>query len=378
MGAAAMMWKRVIRTLLAAACALPFTALAGGSCDFTPALTRFDALLMRNGLPGGAVLVGTRQGLLIEQYRGSYGAQTVVAIASGSKLASAVRMLQLADQGRLPLDARVGAWLPQFADARAAMSVAQLFSHTSGYGNDSAAAEITDRSLSLAQAVDRIASGRPLAPGYSVGGQFAYGGVSMHIAGRMAELASGQDWQLGWQQALGMPLGISSIDWQGFGPTANYMIAGGARSNLRDYGALLHLLLNEGRGNGRRLLSRDAVFELWRDRVGTLPVIDPPPTASAPIRYSLGAWIVDRAPSRPPLIHSLGAFGFMPWVDFEAGLFGVFMIRGLPGINGDAYPVYLQMIEDLRSARLGQGCSETLRFEEIFADEFEGSGPPGH
>jgi CubicO group peptidase (beta-lactamase class C family) len=356
-----------------AAALMASLAHAGGSCDYTPAQTRFEQLLAQQSLPGGAVLVGTRQGLLLEQYRGSYGPQTVVAIASASKLASAIRMVQLADQGQLPLSSQAGDWLPQFADDRAAMSVEQLFSHTSGYGNDSAAPEITDRSLTLADAVDLIACCRPLAPGYTVGGQFAYGGVSMHIAGRMAELASGQEWQLGWQQGLGAPLGIGSIDWQAFGATSNYMIAGGARSNLRDYGALMHLLLNEGRGNGVRLLSRDAVFEFWRDRVGALPVIDPPPTAAQPIRYSLGAWIVDREAGRPPLIHSLGAFGFMPWIDFDAGLFGVFMIRGLPGINGDAYPVYLQMIEDLRSATAGGGCPETERYQEIFVDGLEGN-----
>lgn len=350
------------------------TADAGGSCDYTPALNRFDQLLSDQSLPGGAVLVGTRQGLLVEEYRGSYGPQTVVAIASASKLASAIRLVQLADHGSLPLDSPVGDWLPQFADTRASMTIEQLFSHTSGYGNDSGAPEITDRSLSLAESVELIACCRPLAQGYAVGEQFAYGGVSMHIAGRMAELAGGQDWQLGWQQKLGGPLGITRIDWQAFGATTNYMIAGGARSNLRDYGALTHLLLNEGRGNGVRLLSRDAVFEFWRDRVGALPVIDPPPTATQPIRYSLGAWIVDREPGRPPLIHSLGAFGFMPWVDFEAGLFGVFMIRGLPGINGEAYPVYMQMIEDLRDATAAGSCQEFERFDEVFVDGLEGGG----
>jgi len=348
---------------------------AGGSCNYSPALARFEQLLSEQSLPGGAVLVGTRQGLLVEQYRGNYGPQTVVAIASASKLASAIRLVQLADRGSLSLDSRAGDWLPPFADARASMTVEQLFSHTSGYGNDSAAPEITDRSLSLAESVDLIGCCRPLAQGYTVGGQFAYGGVSMHIAGRMAELASGQDWQLGWQQALGAPLGIASIDWQAFGATTNYMIAGGARSNLRDFGALLHLLLNEGRSRGVRLLSRDAVFEFWQDRVGTLPVIDPPPSAQSPIRYGLGSWIVDRAPSRRPLIHSLGAFGFMPWVDFEAGLFGVFMIRGLPGINDDAYPVYLRMIEDLRTATDGGDCAESERFGEIFVDGLEGGNP---
>lgn len=351
---------------------------AGSTCVFDASVQRFETLRLRESLPGGAMLLGTRQGLLLEHYGGSYGPETTVALASASKLLSAVRILQLADRGVLDLDAPIGAHLPEFTGEKAGMTLDQLFSHTSGYGNDSAAPEITDRSISLAEAVQQIACCRDFPAGYTVGGQFAYGGVSMHIGGRVAEVATAQDWQLGWQQALGAPLGIDSIDWQAFGPTTNYMIAGGARSDLRDYGAVLHLLLNEGvASSGRRLLSRDNVFELWRDRIGTLPVIDPPPTAEPPVRYGLGSWFVPQRPAdRPPLIHSLGAFGFMPWVDFEAGLFGVFMLRGLPGINTRLLPEYEALLVELRAAAGAPGCAEFERFDGVYSDTFEGSGPP--
>ncbi|MFY8134113.1 MAG: serine hydrolase domain-containing protein [Aquimonas sp.] len=353
-------------------------AQQGPGCDFGPSLQRFEAMRQREGLPGAALLLGSRQGLLLEHYTGSYSAQTVVAIASASKLLSAVRILQLSDHGVLDLDAPIGPLLPEFSGDKAGMTLDQLFSHTSGYGNDSGAPEITDRSISLAEAVQQIACCRDFPAGYSVGGQFAYGGVSMHIGGRAAEVASGQDWQQGWQQALGTPLGIRSIDWQAFGATTNYMIAGGARSNLRDYGAVLHLLTNEGvAGSGVRLLSRDSVFELWRDRVAELPVIDPPPTAEPPIRYGLGSWFLpQRPPTRPPLIHSLGAFGFMPWIDFEAGLFGVFMVRGLPGINTRLISDYEALFVELRTAAETPGCSEFERFDVVFADDLEGEGRP--
>jgi CubicO group peptidase (beta-lactamase class C family) len=353
------------------------TAEAAGSCEFQPALSRFDQLLASEGLPGGAVLIGTRQGVLLERYAGTYNANTVVAIASASKLASAIRIAQLIDRGVLDAEAPVSELLPQFTGEKAEMTLLQLFSHTSGYGNDSAAPEITDRSISLAEAVDQIACCRDFPTGYGVGQQFAYGGVSMHIGGRMAEVATGEDWQTSWQRELGAPLGISGIDWEAFGATTNYMIAGGARSNLTDYGRLVHLLLNEGWANGQRLLSRDAVFGFWQDRVGSLPVIDPPPTVTLPVRYGLGSWIDgSRNVPRPPLIHSLGAFGYFPWVDFEAGLYGVFMIRGLPGINTRALPVYLNMVADIRSEIAANSCVEIERFNDVFSDGLEGQGAP--
>jgi CubicO group peptidase (beta-lactamase class C family) len=364
--------------MLMATSAAVAASTQGQTCDFSASLQRFEALRVREGLPGGALLLGTRQGLLLEHYFGSYGASTVVPIASASKLLSGVRILQLVDQGQLDFDEPIGTLLPEFAGARASMNLAQLFAHTSGFGNDSGAPEITDRSITLAQAVQQISCCREFPTGFTVGGQFAYGGVSMHIGGRAAEVATGVDWELGWQQALGAPLGITSIDWQAFGTTRNYMIAGGARSNLRDYGAVLHLLVNEGvAASGERLLSRDASFRLWLDQVGELPVIDPPPTAQAPVRYGLGSWFIPQRPAnRPPLIHSLGAFGFMPWIDYEAGLFGVFMVRGLPGINTRIIADYEALWEELRAAAAAPDCAESTLFNGVFADGMEGAGSP--
>jgi hypothetical protein len=145
-------------------------AQQGPGCDFGTSLQRFEAMRQREGLPGAALLLGSRQGLLLEHYTGSYSAQTVVAIASASKLLSAVRILQLSDHGVLDLDAPIGPLLPEFSGDKAGMTLDQLFSHTSGYGNDSGAPEITDRSISLAEAVQQIACCRDFPAGYSVGG----------------------------------------------------------------------------------------------------------------------------------------------------------------------------------------------------------------
>lgn len=361
---------------VALALVLPLPA-RGAPCDFAGVGAAYQAFITRESLPGGAILIGTRQGLLHERYFGTYDAQTVVAIASASKLASAIRIAQLIDLGRIDPEAPVSAYLPAFTGIKGTMTMRQLFSHTSGFGNDSAAPVLLDDSLTLAQAVDQIACCHDFPAGYSVGGQFAYGGISMHIGGRVAEVVSLQDWEAGWQARLGAPLGITSIDWQGLGPTENYMIAGSARSNLRDYGRLLHLLLNEGRANGQRLLSRDAVFRFWQDNVGNLPVIDPPPTASSPVLYGMGSWLDNTRPlADRPLIHSLGAFGFFPWVDFREGLYGIFMIRGQPGINTRGFDLYLNMLQAIRNEVGNSQCELVETVDDIFAEGLEGNGAP--
>lgn len=358
---------------LFAACALLAAAGAQAqACTFADARLRFAQLLQDEGLPGGALLIGNRQGILHESYLGSYGPATVVPIASGSKLVSGVRILQLIDGGALDADAPVSTVLPQFTGDKAAMTVAQMFSHTAGYGDDSGDPLVFDRTITLAEAVDEIACCRPLPAGYTVGGQFSYGGVSMHIAGRMAEVATGLDWQAGWQAQLGAPLGITTIDWQAFGANTNYPIAGGARSSLRDMGRLLHLLANDGRSNNHRLLSPGAARRLLDDGAAGLPVAYAPPNVTAPVRYGIGAWIDGvGGPARPQLVHSLGAFGFMPWVDFGREVFGVFMIRGFGAINSAAIPAYRGMFAAIEAELDGRACGPVERFDEVFVDEFE-------
>lgn len=295
-------------------------------CTFTDARQRFHAVITNQNLPGGGLLVGDRFGIRTEQYLGSYNASTVIPIASASKLLGAVRILQLVDRGAVGLDVPVSIYLLQFTGDKGTMTLRQMFSHTAGYGDDSFTPALTNPNLTLAEAVNQIACCRPLNAGYTVGGQFSYGGVSMHIGGRVAEVRGGGDWQTQWQAELGAPLGITTIDWRGFGPSTNYGIAATGRSSLTDYGRVLAMLSNGGRGNGVQIMRRRAVAELELDRVGNLPVAYAPPSATAPVRYGLGSWHDNlRQPPQRPLIHSLGGAGFFPWLDFQRGEWGVFI-----------------------------------------------------
>lgn len=341
-------------------------------CNFDGARLQLLELTQQVDVPGAAMLIGGRQGIYAESYLGSYSAETVVPVASASKLLSATRILQASERGEVDMDAPVSTYLPEFSGEKGTMTVRQMFSHTAGYGDDTDAAILSVPNITLAQAVAQIACCRPLNDGYTVGGQFSYGGVSMHIAGRVIEVVEGGDWQALWQDELGTPLGTTTIDWQGLGPTQNYRIAGGARSNLRDYAKVLHMLANHGRGNDQRSLRASTIGELWNDNVGDLPVAYAPANVAPPVRYSLGAWLYnDRPLDAPPLIHSLGAFGFFPWVDFQREIYGVFMIQGSTGINNIAVPVYDAMLESIKTTVDTNACTPIEWTDEIFFGEFE-------
>jgi len=365
-------------TAFVAALAAHISGSAAQTCSFAPVEARFTQLLADAQLPGGAVLIGSPSGIYLERYFGSYNAATRIPIASASKLLSGVRLMQLADRAQLNLDAPLASYLPQFTGLKGTMTVRQMFSHTSGYGNDSGDPVVFNRSITLAQAVDTIAASYPLQNGWIPGGQFAYGGVSMHIAGRVAELEGNSDWQSGWLSQIAAPLGITTINWQAFGATLNYSIAGSAQSNLRDYGRLLQMLANRGVGNGRRILSAAAVAEMTLDNVGSLPIAYAPPgvnVANTPVKYGFGGWLqpsVNAPAGAPPLLHSLGAFGYFPWVDFRRNIFGVFMIRGTAGINSTALPAYLDMLSAVETAISAGNCLQSEITDPILVDTFEG------
>lgn len=348
------------------------TEVHAAACTFDAARSTFATFIADAGLAGGGFLVGTPQGVLAEHYFGAYDVDTVVPVASASKLLAGVRVLQVVERGEAMLEAPVSTWLPQFSGEKGTMTLREMFSHTAGYGGDSAAGVINDDGITLAQAVNLIACCRPLNPGYTVGGQFAYGGVSMHVAGRVAEVVGSGDWEQRWKSEIGAPLGIATIDWQGLGATLNYRIAGGAQANLADYGRLLHMLANGGRGNNRRILRASTVAHLFVDNVGDLPIASAPDNAAPPIRYGIGAWLENEpGHDEATFLHSLGAFGFFPWVDRLRGLYGIFMIRGAAGINDSALPVYRQMLAAIDAETVAGACTPIEFEDEVFVGGFD-------
>ncbi len=295
------------------------------TCDFAPITAIVDGVLAANPqIPGAALRLAKGEQVLYERYFGTYSASTVVPIASASKLLSAASVMTLVDAGVLDLDAPVSAALPAFSGAKGGMTLRQMFSHTSGLPGGLDYPVLADKTITLAQAVDQIACCIPLAA--APGSQFAYGGLSMQVAGRIAEVADGQLWDVLFAQRLAGPLGLTHTDYDGFGPTDNPRIAGGARSSLDDYGRLLEMLIGKGWFRGARVLSRTAVAELWQDQTFGAPIAFAPAGFEG-LRYGLGAWRNQVTPQGEALrVSSPGALGFTPWLDLDLGVYGIFML----------------------------------------------------
>jgi CubicO group peptidase (beta-lactamase class C family) len=270
------------------------------------------------GLSGGALLLRVNGETACEAYFGTYNEQTVIPVVSAAKWLSAATILTLVDDGTLSLDDPASKYLPYFTGDKAGITLRQLLSHTSGippYHDCMFMKELT-----LDQCVRRIAEMDLLAP---PGAEFNYSGAGFSVAGRMAEVASGQSWAELFQSRIADPLHLTTIN---YGDTQNPVLSEGYTvSSLNDYGTFLQMILDAGVFEGRQVLSAESIAEMRRDQRMGAALNDSP---RGPVAYGLGVWLdrLDDPSGEAGQISSPGGGGFVPWVDFDRKVAGIFMV----------------------------------------------------
>jgi CubicO group peptidase (beta-lactamase class C family) len=186
------------------------------------------------------------------------------------------------------------------------------------------------------------------------GKEFYYGGVSMHIGGRIAEIVSGKTWNELFAEKIATPLRMTRTDFLAYGPTDNPRPAGDARSSADDYGRFLQMILQNGNFEGKQILSATSLIELHKDQTGGARIAytiyekhggrDP---SLLHARYGVGVWRekVDESSQQLHEVSSQGALGFSPWIDVERNLAGVLSVQSS---FSRVMPVYLELKEEIR------------------------------
>ncbi len=303
-------------------------SVGAGAQDFSTVTDPITAYLSANPEIPGAGLRSVQGGRVVhEQYWGGYDAQTQVRIASATKWLSGVAIMSLVDEGLLDLDVPVSQYLPDefgAGDARGGMTVRQMFSHSAGAPGMSIFTSA--KRITLEQSVGLIAEHTAWVA--EPGEEFRYGNVSMQVAGRVAEVVSGKDWEALFVERVAEPLGLTGTDYQGLGATSNPRIAGSGQSSVSDYARVLEMLANEGDFRGTRVLSAQAVATMLADQTAGAALGYAPPAIGTFKGYGIGNWVElrDAEDDRPLEFSSPGLFGTTPWINPEAGVYGVFVI----------------------------------------------------
>jgi len=168
-----------------------------------------QSIVARYRLDGASLWVSKNGRTVLTRHYGGYGPATRIPIASASKWVSALVLARLVERGTLRWDSTVGEWWPTAPADKRAITLAQLFSHTSGLPGDESGCISNPLTTLQACAAQILAGPMIAAPGMA----FAYGGLSMQVAGAMAERATGRNWDALFDAEVRRPLELSATDY---------------------------------------------------------------------------------------------------------------------------------------------------------------------
>jgi CubicO group peptidase (beta-lactamase class C family) len=320
---------------------------------------RVQEWVNRGYYPGAAVRIAKDDRVVYERYFGNYTPETEVLIASAGKWLAAATIMSLVDAGTVSLDDPASKWLPEFKnDPKGGATIRQMLSHTSGYPAYQPRDRPPDKYQTLVESVRHIL---PLAPVAKPGERFEYGGLAMQVAGRMAEVATGKEWEAIFQQRIAGPLRMAHTHFTPVDQDGGHspMLGGGARSTLGDYASFLRMIAGNGLFAGRRVLSVNAVRELTADqvrgaKVGTGEFVERVRGRTHEGIYGLGEWREELdAAGNSTLISSPSWAGAYPWIDRTTGVYGVILAHvDVAKANKDGFsgfyssPILAMMVRD--------------------------------
>jgi uncharacterized protein YbbC (DUF1343 family) len=339
----------------------------GAPSDLAAIGTAVEAEIHAGHVPGAVIVVGDRQGVL---YRRAFGLRasgaapvamttdTIFDLASLTKVvATTPAVMQLVEHGRLKLDAPVARYWPAFGrNGKAAITVAELLTHTSGLPPDFA---LRTAWSGMAAARERIIAERPVV---APGSRFLYSDLNFIVLGELVRRISGETLNVYAAQHIFRPLGmkhtafrppaawrpdIAPTDVQDGAlrwgvvqdPTAFRMggVAGhaGLFSTADDLAIFARMLLNGGSLNGVRILSSATVHRMIAVR--ELP---------GGIERGLGWDIASPYSQEQDVAFGPGSYGHTGysgtsmWLDPKRGAYVIILTSRLyPNDRGDAKPL---------------------------------------
>lgn len=247
-----------------------------------------------------------------------FGMDTRQRIASCSKWLSAALVMTFVDEGKLKLEDTIGTYLPDMQQhGKGRITILQCLSHLTAIKAASLKESISEMSqlASMDEAVHKIAllpmEGEP-------GKVFHYSNVGLQLAAAVIEKISGKDFETLFHERIAQPCGMTNTD---FGHGKVPLAAGGAWSTPNDYIRFLAMILNNGRYNGKQVLSAPSVAAMQYNYAANATVAGSPAEAGK-WGYGLGEWVMDDAKQRSQAVSSPGLFGSFPWVDNKLGYAG--------------------------------------------------------
>ena len=344
--------------------------------------SEFRALVDQKKLAGVTTLV-SRHGKVV--HFDTYGAanaatgealkpDSIFRIASMTKPIAGVAMMQLWEQGKWKLSDPVSKHIPEFkglkvkgpsntlVEQQTEMTMAQLMSHTAGFGVSAVYNDAGLGATDLQGMIDKLAK-LPLET--QPGAAWDYG-PSVNIQGYIVEKLSGQSLDVYLDEHIFKPLGMvdtgfwmpqekasrvvashTYTDGVITGPPENRVTtskpsflagSGGLMSTAEDYWRFAQAVLNGGELNGQRVLQADTVKLMRTNVISPTAKVDLYGPSQEGIGFGMDFAIVmdPQKAGTPQGLNTFywgGAFGTWFWIDPTNDLVFVGMIQNLNGSN---------------------------------------------
>ena len=246
------------------------------------------AVAVLAGAPGHARVVWSRAyGVLDTRTKMPATTDSPFMLASASKLATGIVVMQSVDAGRLSLDAPIAA--PLVLGCAQQVTLRALATHTSGIVDTDAVEDAYAPGDSAqprdAFLAEQLGAGKDACKGSN--GTFDYSNTGIALAASVAEAAAGEPFESLSRRQLFAPLRMAHTGWflRDFPDVRSVASPHGAdgaplphygyptwpdgqlRASVLDTAKIVALLMNEGRVGGQQLLSAGAVREMLRPQV---------------------------------------------------------------------------------------------------------------
>ncbi len=306
----------------------------GSRYDFSSLDSVIQGWVDKGYYPGASICVVKNDTVIFQKNYRDYTPDTKVYVASAGKWVAAAVIGAVVDRTDLGWDDPVEKWLPEFKDdAKGKILLRQLLSHTSGVRPYLPEPRV-DNYNHLDSAVTEIL---PLDTVFTPGTRFEYGGLAMQIAGRMAEVAMGEEFETLFQELLAQPLEMKNSHFTPINTDGGHapMLGGGLCTTMNDYLHFLSMIYHDGMYNGKQIISAETVKEMQADQVkgAIIPSKNSDNYVAKGLGqshngvYGLGEWreLIDKKTGEAYQISSPGWAGAYPWINKHDKVYGFFI-----------------------------------------------------
>ena len=298
------------------------------------------------------VVVANKDTILYQKAFGDINNRTQLPAGAASEWFTAALVLQLADEGKISLDDKVSQYLPIYDKYfKSYITVRHCLAHMTGIEMDAfKTASLTAKRKyeSLEEEANEYAKKEIQA---NAGEEFRFNGVGANIAARIVEIATKKKFEQLLRQRIFTPLGMRNTTFatDDGSPASAFC---NAKSTANDFTRFLQMLLNNGKFNGKQILSENAVAEMKKIQVERSRMKFSPKAAEG-FQHTLGTWAVE-APEgtgeSATVLAAPGLLGVWPMVDFNRGYTFIIFPKTFTGEQNQA--VYLGFKEELDQLNL--------------------------